>query len=132
MTENNIDKTEEKERIKKLIEVNQESTDSSDIDFELEEKYNALQREQHNRLLAIKEWNDVIEMRKSWSYWLLRTIMLIVVFDFFVIVMVGFKLMKFEGYIMPFFIGESLIKTLGLAIIVVKFLFNEKFISKGK
>lgn len=103
----------------------------NNLDFEIETKIDLLQRERSNAQWTLKEWKDVITMRRIWSYSLLGTIVTIVGFDFFVILSVGYKWMIFDkGYIVPFFVGESLIKTLGLALIVVKFLFNEKFISK--
>lgn len=121
-----IGKEEEKAKAKELIEQNQKSISLFDKDFEVKEKYNFLQRKQNDALL-IAEWNDVIEMRKNWSRWLLRAILAIIIFDFFIIFAVGIGWMKFDkGYIVPFFVGESLIKTLGLAIVVVKFLFNSK------
>ena len=122
----------DKDRAKELIE-SQGLTKKSDINFEVEEKYSALQREKVNTQLTLKEWSDIIGMRKTWSCWLLLAIMAIVLFDFFVILAVGYGWMKFDkGYIVPFFVGESLIKTLGLALIVVGFLFNKEFISRKK
>jgi len=101
--------------------------------FAIQEKITFLQRENNNTQLDLKERNDIIRMRRRWANWLLVAILAIIVFDFFVIACVGFGWMKFnKGYIIPFFVGESLIKTLGLAIIVVKFLFNEKFIVHKK
>lgn len=121
-----------KEEAKSLIEQNQKLINSSDIDFESEEKFNALQERRGNGILAIKERNDVIKMRRFWSYSLLITILTIVFFDILIVFLIGFKFMIFEeGYIVPFFIGESLIKTLGLTVIVVRYLFNTKD-SQGK
>lgn len=101
----------------------------TDEEVESKKKNDSLQRERNNTQLDLKERNDVIEMRRTWSFWLLRAIIWIIVMDFAVIFLVGLNLMSFKNsYIVPFFIGESLIKTLGLALIVVKFLFNEKSI----
>lgn len=122
------------EQAKKIIfEQNpQINLSDSEIDLEIERKIAFLQREKNNTQLDLKERNDVIGMRKLWARWLLFAIIAIIVFDFFVIVCVGFGGMKFDkGYIIPFFVGESLLKTLGLAMIVVNFLFNKEFIKKG-
>lgn len=120
-----------KDEVKQILAEQNRLVNLDGIDFELERKNDSLQREKNNTQLILKEWDDVIRMRRKWSNWLLVAIFAIITFDFFIIICVGFRWMTFEkGYIVPFFIGESLIKTLGLALIVVKFLFNEKFIFK--
>lgn len=97
--------------------------------IETQHQLDAIQRHRNTTQLMLEEWLDILKMRRRWSNWLLWVIIAVVAFDFFVVIAVGFGWMSFkEGYIVPFFVGESLIKTLGLAIIVVKFLFNEKFI----
>lgn len=114
-----------------LLQEGYEST--GDVNLEGETKFSLLQREKNQTQLDLKERIEVIRMRGVWSYWLLGVIVAIVFFDFVVILAVGFKWIIFDkSYIVPFFVGESLIKTLGLALIVVRFLFNEKFISKSK
>lgn len=114
-----------------LLQEGYEST--GDVNLEGETKFYLLQREKNQTQLDIKERIEIIRMRGVWSYWLLGVIVAIVFFDFVVILAVGFKWIIFDkSYIVPFFVGESLIKTLGLALIVVRFLFNEKFISKSK
>lgn len=121
------------EEAKKIIEQDpQINLSDSNINLETERKITFLQRERNNAQLDLKERNDIIKMRGHWAYWILWAVIAIIGFDFFVIICVGFSWMKFDkGYIVPFFVSESLIKTLGLAIIVVKFLFNEKFINKS-
>lgn len=70
---------------------------------------------------------DVVDMRYRWSDWILKIIIIVTFFDIFIVLMIGFRLMKFDaGYIVPIIIGESLIKIIGLALVVVKFLFDEK------
>jgi hypothetical protein len=121
----------DKEEAKRLIEETQKIISPSYIDFDVEEKINSLNREKNNAQLALKEWNDVIRMRRLWSCWLLYVIIAIVIFDFFIIIASGFSWIHFnDNYTVPLFTGESLIKIFGLAIIVVRFLFNEKLISK--
>ncbi len=82
-----------------------------------------------NQLAAIdlKERESIIKMRRIWSWWLLAAIILIVFFDIFLILAIGFEVLVFtEGYFIPIFISESLLKIFGLAIIVVNFLFNKE------
>lgn len=75
--------------------------------------------------LRAQEKKEILDMRKIWSRWLLGVVVAIVAFDFIVIIAVGFHWMTFsDGYVVPFFIVESFLKTIGLAIIVVRFLFN--------
>lgn len=71
------------------------------------------------------ERKDIREMRRSWSKWILRAILVIIAFDLVIVFFAGFGWMKFEGVILPIFIGESLIQVLGLAVIIVGFLFNK-------
>ncbi len=77
--------------------------------------------------LLIREKDEIIRMRRMWSITILVAIIGITVFDIIVITLLGIGLMRFsEGYIVPAFIAESLLKTLGLAAIVVNFLFDHK------
>lgn len=72
------------------------------------------------------EREDIIRMRKFWSKWILISILAINIFDFFVITALGFGWITFpDGFVIPAFIADTLIKTLGLAVIVVHFLFNK-------
>lgn len=65
-------------------------------------------------------------MRSRWSFWILASIIAITLFDFFIVAGLGFGFIHFDQqFIIPAFIGESLIKTIGLAYIVVNFLFNK-------
>lgn len=119
----------DQEKAKSIIE--SQGLLRSGIDFEAEERWEALQGKRSNTQLISKEWNDIIKMRKCWSYWLLGIIATITFFDFSVVVCVGFGWMNFErNYIIPFFIGESFLKTIGLAVIVVGFLFNKEGVWK--
>ncbi|MBT4384419.1 hypothetical protein HOD30_01580 [Candidatus Peregrinibacteria bacterium] len=88
-----------------------------------------LNHENHLADIVSKERESIIRMRRTWSSWLLVSIMLIVFFDIFLILAIGFSWMTFpEGYFVPVFVSESLLKIFGLAVIVVKFLFNENSI----
>ncbi|MFH1523188.1 MAG: hypothetical protein ABIE43_05235 [Patescibacteria group bacterium] len=128
------DKKIGKEEAKRLlIETGETEISLQKIDYEAEEKYDNLQKRRNNAILTIKERKEIIKMRRHWSYWLLGVIIAVVIFDFFVILAVGFKWMSFQSnVIVPVFVGESLIKTLGLAFIVVNFLFNEKTFNSEK
>lgn len=75
--------------------------------------------------IEAQESLDIIKMRKSWSTWMLITIVSINVFDFAVVILAGLSILKFEGWIMPVFIGDTLLKTIGLAVIIVNFLFDK-------
>lgn len=91
---------------------------------------NELQRESLRAELQLKEQREIIEMRGQWSWWVLACIVSINIFDFLVIGALGFHWISFEGYVIPVFIADSLLKTLGLAAIIVNFLFNERSIRK--
>jgi hypothetical protein len=90
-------------------------------------QFQDLAHESAMRELAAREKDEIIDMRTRWSYWLLYIVIAITVFDAIVVFLVGLNILSFqEGYILPIFIGEGFLKVIGLALIVVKFLFNEK------
>ncbi len=69
---------------------------------------------------------DINQMRKRWSGWLLGCIVGIVIFDAIFIILLGRGVVVFGDQKIVFsFIIESLVKIAGLAIIVVKFLFDK-------
>ena len=69
-------------------------------------------------------------MRKHWSWALLCSIVGIIVFDALFSLFLGFKWIEFaDERLVIAFILENLIKIGGLAVIVVKFLFDPKSIA---
>ncbi|MFC1622957.1 hypothetical protein ACFL16_01010 [Patescibacteria group bacterium] len=65
-------------------------------------------------------------MRKGWSGWILASIVVITFFDIGLIVAIGRGVLVFNNNLqVPFFVGESLLKVLGLAFLIVNFLFNK-------
>jgi len=76
--------------------------------------------------LFVREKEDILGMRKYWSRWLLVCIIVILAFDMFVVLSIGYNWMSFsKEYLIPVFVGESMLKIAGLALIVVRFLFKE-------
>ena len=76
--------------------------------------------------LRAKERKELIEMRGKWSSWVLCLLVFIVGVDTLFVYLVGLNLLKFSNdYIVPTFIGEGLMKTIGLAYIIVNFLFSK-------
>lgn len=81
-------------------------------------------------VLNRQERADIMRMRKGWSLWILACIVGIVLFDFLLVFLLGFGVMKFEGqWEFPAFIADGVIKIIGLAAIVVNFLFNKDSLS---
>jgi len=80
------------------------------------------------RIQAIlEERKEVRNMRIRWSNWILGCIVAIVAVDFLLVGAVGFGWAKFpDGYTLPAFLGESIINIIGLAVIIVRFLFSDK------
>lgn len=73
---------------------------------------------------------DINAMRKRWSSALLWSIVGIIIFDAIFSLLLGFGFLHFEDpRLILAFILENLIKIAGLAIVVVKFLFDPKFIA---
>ncbi len=122
MRELNIDQA------KKII---QDETSSSVFSnnqvLDTEAKVQEFRDDEIRAKIAAKEKKEIIAMRRQWSKWLLIAVIAIVIFDFLVVLLVGLGWMEFAAdFVLPIFIADSLIKTIGLALIVVKFLFNEK------
>lgn len=100
-------------------------------DLDMEEALHIIEDERIMARIQAEEKMAIIDMRSTWSVWLLRAIVAITLFDFVVIVAVGLHWFNFsENYIVPIFIGDSFLKTIGLALIVVGFLFNKDTLSK--
>lgn len=95
--------------------------------------FEALESARIEAKIRAEERRDILRMRKVWSLWILVSILLIVIFDIFIVLALGFGWIHFEqDFILPTFIAESLIKIFGLALIVVKFLFNREDLPKEK
>lgn len=75
----------------------------------------------------LQERLELRAMRLRWSNWILVCIVSIVCFDFLLVGAAGIGLAKFsDSYTLPAFLGESIINIIGLAIIIVRFLFSDK------
>jgi hypothetical protein len=83
------------------------------------------------RVMSIlEEHRELRKMRLQWSRWILGCIVAIVVFDFLLITAAGFNIVRYENsYIIPAFLGESIINIIGLAVVIVKFLFSDHNLS---
>lgn len=118
-----------KEILKKLKEYSAYS--ESDIISEgvIINEYSKLEEDSEEQRTKLEEWKSIIEMRKRWSTWILGAIILVLVFDIVFILLLGFDLISYKNGIVPVFATEGLIKVVGLAYIVVNFLFNKDSIS---
>jgi len=89
---------------------------------------NDLENQKLDADLNGEERIDIIVMRKQWSRWILFAILLIIISDIIFVSLIGLRVFKFDNnnWIVPAFIGDSLVKTLGLAAIIVNFLFDRK------
>lgn len=82
-------------------------------------------------LLEAKEWGELIDMRRSWSKNILLLVVFIVLSDVGFMWCLGLGWLSYpNSLIIPTFIGDSLIKTIGLAFIIVHFLFNKDSMKK--
>lgn len=69
---------------------------------------------------------DIIKLRKYRGFWILTLIILICLSSITFTWLLWFWIMSFENSnIYPFFIWQSIIQIIWLAIIIVKFLFNK-------
>lgn len=93
--------------------------DFSERSFRLEERSTLFR-------LRAEERSNIIDMRKNWSSWILFCIVVIVFFDIVMALLLGFHAITFESpFAIPAFVVDSLVKVLGLAAIIVKFLFGK-------
>ena len=86
----------------------------------------SLEKEKTESFLEAMEKEDIINMRRLWSNFLLAVVLFVVIFDSIIFIGIGRSWFIYDDRVVPVFIVESLLKILGLALIVVKFLFNEK------
>lgn len=101
-------------------------------DLQLRKIEGGLGDERKSAAIDARAREDIIKMRKCWSYVVLSCIGLIVVLDFLIVFLLGFKVISFkEGYLIPIFITDSILEVFGLAYVVVKFLFNIDFFKKN-
>lgn len=76
--------------------------------------------------LQLKEKSEFLEFRKQWSKNLLTLVILIVIFNALFLVAVGLKWLTFlDEWLVRIIITGSFVEVLGLAKIVVDFLFKE-------
>lgn len=78
----------------------------------------------------IKGEQDVFDMRKYWSIFIIRVIAFLVLSQIGLIILlgfghyIGFNLTEYRAVVMAFFI-QTFVQIIGLAILVVAFLFNK-------
>ncbi|MBI2436646.1 MAG: hypothetical protein HYV41_02820 [Candidatus Magasanikbacteria bacterium] len=83
--------------------------------------------------LWARERRDIIEMRAGWSKWILYSIISVIIFDMLITLLLGFQVIFFTSeWIVPAFVTDSIIKVIGLAYIVVNFLFHKDSIDNSK
>jgi len=98
--------------------------------IELERKILELENSNLQAQLDADEKRDIISMRRRWSNWLLFALLLIMAFDMILVALVGFKVWTFAGNTLPLIVIDSLVKIIGLALIVVNFLFNKDSLTR--
>lgn len=89
----------------------------------------AMELDERNILskLRAEERQNIIDMRRDWSVWVLRCIVAIVATDILGMFLLGFHVLSFDSqWFVPTFIADSLVKVLGLAFIIVRFLFGKE------
>lgn len=105
----------------------------TDTEEAIERKLGELHQNETWAMLIAKERQEIIQMRSRWSNWILFVIVAISFFDMVLIIGIGRMWFVFNNsYSVPLFIGESLIKLLGLAFLIVHFLFNNNSMGKNK
>ncbi len=95
-------------------------------DSEAQNLFFDLQNQRARFDLLLQEYQDIIGMRQTWSTWILRCVLAIVAFDILLMILIGVGALKYSNdWVVPAFIGDSLIKVIGLAIIIVGYLFGK-------
>jgi hypothetical protein len=76
--------------------------------------------------LRLREKSEFLQFRKKWSNYLLMLVVFIVVFNAVFLLAVGYGWIQFaDEWLVRIIVGGSFIEVLGLAKIVVDFLFRE-------
>jgi hypothetical protein len=67
------------------------------------------------------------KLRSKWSWFILSCIFVLILFQIAITLLVGLDILNFKEYkwFLPLVITENFVQIIGLAIIVVKFLFND-------
>ncbi len=111
------------EAVKQAVATESHSITNDEI--EKERNLHRLRTEQAGAFLASTEQQGLMKMRGNWSFWILFFICLISFSNILLIFLIGAGIFHFDGkFEVPFFIGDSLLKILGLAYLIVNFLFN--------
>ena len=101
--------------------------------YEVDRFNNSRLLDNHLARLKARERGDLIEFRKMWSNWTLGFVGLIVLSNVVIVFLLGFGILRFENQdVIPYFVGDSVIKTIGLAYIIVNFLFSKDSMDDGK
>lgn len=108
-----------------------ESADGAPVLFPHAEAENALREKQMWARLQAGERIEIRKMRLRWSNGILGSIVAVIGFDFFIVLNIGYGWMSFNNIIFPVFIVESIIKIIGLAFIIVRFLFSDESFRKS-
>lgn len=127
--EESEDFSEERKKVKKAIA---ESVKAGCEEVETENKNKELSLGEREALLFAEERKAIIKMRSRWSEWILTLIVLITVFDFSLVFLVGFGVFHFRDEEVIIFVGESILKIVGFAYLIVHFLFNHNSLSQKK
>jgi hypothetical protein len=89
---------------------------------ETEQKQFALQLQE----LRLKEKSEFLNFRRQWSTYLLSLVVIIVVFNALFLIAIGMKILQFDDeWLVRIIFTGSFVEVLGLAKIVVDFLFKE-------
>ena len=83
--------------------------------------------------LKLKEKSEILAYRQQWSIILLSIVVLIIIFNFLFLIAVGRQFLVFKDeWLVRLIISSSFVEVLGLAKIVVDFLFTEPTKEKDK
>ncbi len=111
-----------KERIVKEIQDSGKNINEEEIKNFLGELY----LEHQNAHIDLEERKDLVSFRRKWSNWVLFFVGWIVIVNTIIIFLLGVGILRFSSdIVIPYFIGDSVIKTIGLAFIIVHFLFSK-------
>lgn len=95
-------------------------------DVEIQGRLNELAREAEMARLHAEERKDIIGLRKTWSKWVLILIYIIVFSQIALIFLMSAGWLQFPPEkVLIAFIIETLVQVLGLAYIIVNFLFGK-------
>ncbi|HFF9409323.1 TPA: hypothetical protein ACGFB9_002913 [Escherichia coli] len=86
----------------------------------------ALDPEQHRKVLSNTDFESEIKLKRTYGIWLLFILAVQLVVMNIVFIVVGLNKLAFEALTLQLYMGGTLTEVFGLVLVITKYLFNRK------